>query len=77
MLVQGNAATGQANHRGKASGRGPYRLAGAQNSQIWIARVLISIVLTSYDSAAYDSAAYDSETFWTPCTARRFPAAEF
>jgi hypothetical protein len=24
-----------------------------------------------------DSAEYDSETFWTPCSARRFPYSEF
>ena len=43
---------GQAHHRDKASDRCPYRLAGAQNSQIWIARVLISIVPTSVQNEA-------------------------
>ena len=46
-LNRTKARRGQAHHRDKASERCPYRLAGAQNSQIWIACVLIIIVPTS------------------------------
>ena len=46
-LNRTKARHGQAHHRDKASDRCPHRLAGAQNSQIWIARVLISIAPTS------------------------------
>ena len=46
-LNRTKARHGQAHHRDKASDPCPYRLASAQNSQIWIARVLISIVPTS------------------------------
>ena len=80
MLAQGNAATGQAHHRGKASGRGPYRLAAAQNSQIWIARVLISIALTSQRNggdcgeAAYFVAADNHESMEETDYLMRSPA---